>query len=612
MKHSRFKYPLLISALTAISTPLLANPVQLDPLQVTVTTPLRMAQPLAESLAATTVITRADIERLQPDSVAQLLRGTAGVEFASSGGAGSVTSLFMRGTNSNHTLVLIDGVKINSPTDGRASWQFLPVSQIERIEIVRGPQSSVWGADAIGGVVNIITRQATASTNQGEIRVGAGNQNTRLIDASYAAASEATRFTSVLNYRETDGFNARPADTSGEKDGYEHYGLRLQLEHDLNERNTLSAGYLRSQGDNQYDNCSDASWSTSDACKEEFTLQTLSLGWTHQLTEAWQIDTLLQRMDEDRKDFFEGEANGRTQTQRDQLGIKATLTTDSFNLVSGFDVQKERILKGTGFTQDRRDIFGIFAQTQYQLTDDWTLSAGLRHDDDEFFGNQTTGNLGLDWQVSNQHNLGASISQGYRAPNLMELYGPASWGANPNLQPEKSTNYELYWRYQPGTGLQTEVRLFQNEIDNLIVLDDFWVNYNLDEARIRGAELSARYTYLNWHLSSSITLQNPKDRSNNELLPRRARESGRIDLDYQVTHWGAGFTVEGQSKRANSAWDSLEMGGYVLAHTRAHWHLSPDWTLRAKIDNLFDKDYEQAIGYNTPGRYFETSLTYRF
>ncbi|MCD8513209.1 MAG: TonB-dependent receptor plug domain-containing protein [Nitrincola sp.] len=216
MKTSLFNRTLLLSAIAAISLPLNAQ-TRLDPLVVTVTTPLRMSQPVDQTLAATTVITRADIERLQPESVAQLLRGTAGVEFASNGGAGSVTSLFMRGTNSNHTLVMIDGVKINSPTDGRASWNFLPVSQIERIEIVRGPQSTIWGADAIGGVVNIITRQADASHNHGEIRIGAGNQNTRLIDTNYAAASASTRFTSALSFRETDGFNARPADTSGEK-----------------------------------------------------------------------------------------------------------------------------------------------------------------------------------------------------------------------------------------------------------------------------------------------------------------------------------------------------------------------------------------------------------
>ena len=612
MKTHTLNQTLLFSAVIAVSTQLLAEPVQLDPLRVTVTTPLRMTQPIDQTLAATTVITRADIERQQPESVAQLLRGTAGVELASNGGAGSVTSLFMRGTNSNHTLVLIDGVKINSPTDGRASWQFLPISQIERIEIVRGPQSSVWGADAIGGVVNIITRQMDLPINQGEIRVGAGNQNTRLMDASYTLANTSTQFTSALNYRETKGFNARFSDTSGERDGYEHYGLRLQVKHDLSERNTLSAGYLRSQGDNQYDNCSDAFWNSSNACKEEFSLQTLNLGWTHKLSETWQFDTQLQRVDEDRKDFFEGNANGRTQTQRDQLGIKATLTTTPFSLVTGFDAQKERVLKNSDFTRNRREIFGAFVQSHYQLTDEWTLSAGLRHDNDEFFGNKTTGNIGLDWQVSHAHSLGTLVSQGYRAPNLMELYGPATWGANPNLQPEKSINYEIYWHYQPSATFQTEVRVFQNDIDNLIVLDDFWMNYNLDAARIRGAELSAHYTYHNWYLSGSLTLQNPKDRTNDELLPRRARESGRLDLDYIETRWGTGFTLEGQSKRTNSAWDSIEMGGYALVNTRAHWNLSPEWTLRAKIDNLFDKDYEQAAGYNTQGRYFETSLTYRF
>ncbi|QEW07462.1 TonB-dependent receptor plug domain-containing protein [Nitrincola iocasae] len=608
MKHPLYRHTLLLTALTSVSTPLLANTVQLEPLLVTVTTPLRMAQPLHETQAATTVITRADIERQQPESVAQLLRGHAGIEFASSGGAGSITSLFMRGSNSNHTLVMIDGVKINNPTSGGVSWQYLPVNQIERVEIVRGPQSSVWGADAIGGVINIITRKANTPGTTGEIRLGVGQQNTRLTDANFSAANATTRFTSSLSYRGSDSINARTADTSGEKDGYEHYGLRLQLEHDLNERNTLSAGYLRSQGDNQYDSCS--IWpAASNNCKEDYSLQTLSLGWTHQLTNAWQMEALLQRVEEDREDFFESQNNGRTHTQRDQLGIKATLSTDPFSLVSGFDAQKERILKGSGFTQDSRDIFGVFAQTHYRLTDAWTLSAGVRHDDDEFFGNQTTGNLGLDWQLHSAHNIGASISQGYRAPNLMELYGPASWGANPDLMPEESINYELFWRYQPGSAFNAEVRLFQNEIDNLIV----WSagqNLNINESRIRGAEVTLGYQLANWRFSGALTLQDPINREDDSLLLRRAREHGRIDIDYAVSNWGAGATLEGQSKRYD--FGGQRMGGYVLLNTHAHWQLSSDWTLRAKIDNLFDQDYEQALGYHTPGRYVETSLTYRF
>ncbi|MCD8513207.1 MAG: TonB-dependent receptor [Nitrincola sp.] len=305
------------------------------------------------------------------------------------------------------------------------------------------------------------------------------------------------------------------------------------------------------------------------------------------------------------------------------LESRRQLTTTPFRFVSGFDAQKERILKGSGFTRDQRDIFGVFLQTQYQLTDNWTLSGGLRHDDDEFFGNQTTGNIGLDWQLNNQHNLGATISQGYRAPNLMELYGP--WGANPNLQPEKSINYELYWRYQHSNEVSNEIRVFQNTIDNLIQSDRLYDFYNIDKARIRGIEFVSKYNSGNLYLSGSITIQNPKDitsedqialrasdRDSGRLLPRRSRESGRFDIDYQNSIGGLGITFEGQGKRSDTAWTSNEMGGYVLAHTRAHWHLSPDWTLRAKIDNLFDKDYEQAAGYNTQGRYFETSLTYRF
>ncbi|WP_160142058.1 TonB-dependent receptor domain-containing protein [Nitrincola tapanii] len=594
---------LLASAILAASLSAQAENHHLDPLLVTVTTPLRIDQPLRETLAATSVITRAEIERRQPESVAQLLRGFPGVEFASNGGAGSQTSLFLRGSNSNHTLVLIDGVKANSPIDGSVRWEFIPVSQIERIEIVRGPQSSVWGADAIGGVVNIITRKAALAGTQGEIRVGAGQQNTQLTDASFSATQEATRFNSALSYRKSDGFNATQADTSGEKDGFEHYALRLQVEQDLDERNTLSAGYLRSQGTNEYD-CWD-----HPLCKQNFALQTLNLGWIHQLTENWLLDTALQRVDEDRRDFRAGQSNGQVKTQRDQLGLKATFTTERYRLVTGLDTQKERLLEATNFSRKSREIYGLFLQTHYQIHEAWTLSLGARHDDDAFFGEQTNANLGVSWQINDVHTLGATLSQGYRAPNFIELYGPAWWGANPNLKAEEALNHELFWRYQPNNAMHAEIRVFQNDIDNLIV----WTNgqnININKSRIRGSELSLGYQLAQWQFGAAITLQDPMNRQDDSLLLRRAREHGRIDVDYQDTIWGAGFSLEGQSKRYD--FGDQRMGGYALVNTRAHWQLAKDWRLSAKIDNLFDKDYEQALGYNTPSRYFETSLTYRF
>ncbi|WP_151670414.1 TonB-dependent receptor domain-containing protein [Nitrincola schmidtii] len=617
MKTPSFKRTLLLSAIAAISLPLQAE-TSLDPLVVTVTTPLRMSQPVDQTLAATTVITRADIERQQPESVAQLLRGTPGVEFASTGGSGSMTSLFLRGSNSNHTLVLIDGVKANNPTDGSFRWEFLPVSQIERIEIVRGPQSSIWGADAIGGVVNIITRSPIQAGTQGEIRVGAGQQNTQLTDANFSAANETTRFNSSLSYRKSDGFNATQADTTGEKDGFEHYAVRLQVEQDIDDQNTVSAGYLRSQGTNEYDNSCDTApppdfqCISNNAFKQNFVLQTINFGLKATVTDSFTIDSNFSRTAEDRKEFREGVANGRVKTERDQASVKSTYRLENIAMVMGLDAQKERLLEASDYLRNSREIYGVFAQTSYDLNEFWQLSAGIRHDKDQFFGEKTTGNLGLQWIVSNSNTLGASIAQGYRAPNLLELYGPISWGSNPELQPEKSLNYELYWRYKPTNDLNTELRLFQNEIDNLIVgnPNNSWKFNNINEARIRGAEVSVTYSIENFNFNSAITLQDPVNRQTDTLLTRRAREHARFDIDYAVSNWGAGVTLEGQSKRYD--FGNQRMGGYALVNTRAHWHLSPDWTLRAKIDNLFDKDYEQAVGFNTQGRYFETSLTYRF
>ena len=612
LKTPSFNRTLLLSAIAAISLPLQAQ-TRLDPLVVTVTTPLRMSQPVDQTLAATTVITRADIERQQPESVAQLLRGTPGVEFASTGGAGSMTSLFLRGSNSNHTLVLIDGVKANNPTDGSFRWEFLPVSQIERIEIVRGPQSSIWGADAIGGVINIITVTPIQAGTQGEIRVGAGQQNTQLTDANFSAANETTRFNSSLSYRKSDGFNATQTDTTGEKDGFEHYAVRLQVEQDIDDQNTVSAGYLRNQGTNEYDACS-----SSNACKQNFSIETIRFGWEHQLTENWAINSNLSRLSEKREDYREGLDNGKFDSYRDSLNLSAIYDSHSLSVTSGFDGNRERLRAArTGFgpttSRTTRDSHGVFSQAFWQASSRTSVQAGFRFDHDQLFGDQSTGNIGISYNLNDDNIVGMSYSEGYKAPSLNELYG---FAGNENLNAEESKNYELFWRYQPAQSSFTEIRIFQNDIDNLI--DWAWTGpgdwdgqlFNLSKVRIKGAELSVGYQLNNWMFNSSLTIQNPKNRENNTLLLRRAREHAKLDIDYTVSNWGAGVTLEGQSKRYD--FGNQRMGGYAIMNTRTHWHLSPDWTLRAKIDNLFDKDYEQAAGYNTQGRYFETSLTYRF
>lgn len=586
----------------------LANDSQeLDPLVVTAQ---RISQPLSQTLAATTVITRADIDRLQPSSLADLLQGQAGVEIGRNGGKMGATSVFMRGTNSNHTLILVDGQKINDPTAGGASLQFIPVSQIERIEIVRGPQSSAWGADALGGVINIITKKEHDRPYAGHIRERFGRYNTYALDGDLRLGDEATRLNLGLHLERSDGFNAQTADTSGEEDGYRHYSLNLGLEQEIGRQHQLGFQLLHSRGENDYDGCfNTTTFASSHDCLQEFETTTAQGRWQAELSRNWDMSLTASRTEELREDFFEGDANGEINTRRDAIQLEHRFNYEDYAASLGIDTSHEKLLKADNFDKDQRDAYGIYAQGNFQLVESLNLSLGARYDDDEFFGSHTTGNVGLAWKFAPSYQVGSSVSTGYRAPNLQELYGPASWGANPDLKPEESLNYEAWVAFNNQQGTRVKASLFQNTIDNLIVSDENWTLQNLNEARIRGLELEAQKRLENWRLGLAFTLQDPENRETGDQLARRAKHHGKIDVDYLGENWSLGGSIQGQGERPD--WDK-DLSGYALLNLRGHYAFNEHWRVDGKIDNVLDKDYELASGFNTPGIYPEVSLRFDF
>lgn len=615
--HKKFhKKPLSLFCFM-LSSSVLAQTSETVPLEITVTTPLRAPQALNETQAATTVITREHIEQSQADSVAQVLRGQPGVEFASNGSTSSLTSIFLRGSNSNHTLVLVDGIKINNPTDGTVSFQFVPVDQIERIEIIRGPQSSAWGADAIGGVINIITRKSTLPGSSGSWTAGLGQNNSEFGSLNFSFADEQTRLNTGMSYRHSSGFNNTTADVSGEDDGHNSKAFNVQFEHQFNDQQRINVSHIQTHGRNQYD-CFD----TPD-CVQKFRFSTSQIGWQQQVNALWSIQARVQRLLEDRRDFRQQADNGRFDSRRDTLSLgtnyNSAIALWSFGAEwNQTKIDAARFGSFSSITANERENGGIFSQLSYDLSHALTLNLGTRWDHDEFYGNYTTTNLGVRYDLNTAHTLGASYSQGFRSPTMLDLYG--GFGGNTELNPEESDNFEVFWRYQSdqqrAQGHTLEMRAFQNQISNLIAWQftgpgDFQgQNFNIGKAQIQGVEVSHLYRLQHWSVNTALTLQDPVDEDADSQLLRRAKEIARVDLDYQVHRWSAGVTLEGQGDRQDFADTTLD--AYLLTHLRANWYLTPDLTLRAKLDNVTDKDYQQANGFNTQGRYAEAQLSYQF
>ncbi|MCK0714256.1 TonB-dependent receptor domain-containing protein [Chromohalobacter sarecensis] len=590
---------------------------RLSDLQVTAN---RLPQSQSDVLASTTVIDRDDIERSQAGSIIDLLQGRAGIEIAQNGSPGTTSSLFMRGTESDHSLVLVDGVRVNSATSGGASLEMLPLEAIERIEIVRGPRAAAYGADAIGGVIQVFTRHGTDTGTQGGLKASAGSDSTQRQSAWVATGDDDTRLNASLFHRDGDGFNATQADDSGERDGFEREGAQLGLSHRINDDVDVSVNALRQNFEGEYDNCS---FPASQDCVTKGYLQSFGGQLDVQLQPDWQMQITAGHFDEQREERYDGERQSLTETHRDEVGLQHRFTRDNGVDVLGVDYRHDNIdfnnRAGESYQKDSRENYGIYGMMQRNYGAH-ELSGSLRYDDDSLFGDKATGNAAYAYQLTQNQRLGVSYGTAFKAPSLSDMYG--TYNPNPDLDAEESKSLEAFWAFSQGDW-KTRVTAFQNRIEDMIVYTGVSPNgtyRNIDEARIRGLELSG-----GWHgerlvTQLSVTFQDPEVRSwsddyagisAGDRLLNRSEHYARLDTDYKINNeWSIGSTLWAFSER--TSYGGQEVGGYGVVDLRTSWQVTPMVELSAKMENAFDKEYQLVDGYNTQDRYVEGGVTLRF
>jgi len=610
-----------VALATAFSSLAVQAADRLDDVQVTAN---RLPQSQTDVLASTTIIDRDEIERSQADSVVELLQGRAGIEMTQSGPPGATSSLFMRGSESDHTLVLVDGVRINPATSGGARLEFLSPAAIERIEIVRGPRAAAYGADAIGGVIQIFTRRGGEGT-QATLNLRAGEDSTSKQNLFVSTGDADTRLNASLFHRDGDGFNATQADTSGERDGFERTGGQASLSHRFSDKVSLKLNTLRQNIEADYDSCYPGATSNCNDYITKGYQQTFGGEMDVQLESNWEMAITAGHFDEQYEERADGTRTTLTESHRNEAGIQHRFTRDNGIDVLGIDYRQEHIdyhddAYGNSYQKDSRENYGIYGMVQRQYGDH-EVSGSLRHDDDSLFGDETTGSLAYAYHLTPSQRLGLSYSTAYKAPSLMDLYGPSSWGANPDLDAEKSKNLEAFWSFDKGPW-NARATLFENRIDDLIVYTGEYpdaMNRNVDEARIRGAELSGGWHGERLSMKLALTFQNPEVRSDStgtqergDRLLNRAERFARWDIDYAVTQtWQVGGTLRGSDQRTTyegSGSGLTDVAGYGVVDLRTAWQVTPKIELSAKLENAFDKDYQLVDGYNTQDRYFEAGV----
>lgn len=554
----------------------------------------RSAETVDDTLATVSVITREDIERSQAPDLLELLKLQPGIDLARTGGSGQSTALFLRGTNSNHTLVLIDGVRVSPLLSGAYDYAHLPIAQIERIEIVRGPQAAYWGSEAIGGVIQIFTRQP----EHWAIRAGAGSHGTISSHASAAWRGEHGMIGVTLGRNRTDGISAQNAagfSFDPDRDAYSNKHVSLRAETQLgNQQLALTA--LGTAAEVEFD---EGRSEVNDSAVGLSVSGDITPAWSHRLAFGSMSDRL-----ETAAYFSIFDSRRRTLDWQNQIelsersllhaGINSSeehgRDISSFDGSANIDERRRNNAAHLGYRHD-------FGRHQSELA--------LRHDRNSEFGSDTSAQVSWGWNLTKSARLLANYGEGFRAPNLNEQFSPGFGGlfaGNPDLDPERSRSYELGVVMQLTPAQQLQIQAFSSRIRDLISFSggQTFRAENIARAEIQGLELSHRLELGDWQLRNALTWQDARNQDTDSKLLRRPDRKWSSSVDYQFdTGLGLGADLLLVSKRADFG---ARLPGYGVVNLRAVYPFNARWRIEARIDNVLDKVYELAHGYNTPDR----------
>lgn len=575
-----------------------------------VVTASRAAENTSEISASTTVITREDIEARQSVSLAQLLSLAGGIDVASNGAPGASTSVFMRGTNSNHVLVLIDGVRANTANDGRFDFSLLRPEDIERIEIVRGARSAQYGSDAIGGVIQIFTRK----TSRNFVAIRAGSFKTQELQAGVGIIKDLDHLSLTASYADLDGFSARKAPSNQDRDGQHSKSAQINAGKQLGEKSMLQFNAIYQDRQVEFDQ----------GLSDE-QLSNARVAFSHATTANWQQTLELGYNRVERDNTLDASRLQGSWVNQVNLGKAG-------NLIAGIDYQQEEINTGDFGYDKTIQSHGGFVTIESTLQK-LGINASARRDEHERFGGHNTGSLTLTYPVATSLRAYGTVASAFKAPTAEQLFslgfngfceedgdfdfddfGPCFVG-NPALQPEKSKQRELGIRWQVAQQHTLTTNVYDNEIRGLITNDfAFPNNYiNLNRARIKGVELTAQGKHGIFNYQINANSLKAKDDNGDDLLRRPRGGLNGLFMLQPSSRWSVGTEVIARSHAKDFGNAGIErVPGYTLVNLLGQWKATPQLTLGLRADNVTDKQYAQVIGFNTADRSGYVTARYSF
>jgi len=594
------------------------GPNKLDSVVVTATrSPIR----LSEVLADLTVLNRADIERQAFGGLADLLRNSGCVEMVRNGGPGTSTSLYLRGAETRHTVVLVDGVRVDSQASGGTAWQGIPLSQIERVEVLKGPASAIYGSDAVGGVVQIFTRKGGPRL-QAELGVGLGNLGTRKLDAGLTGSSGLLDFALSAAAERSDGFNSTidsPSSFSyiADRDGWKNHNLKARVGLQLNPAHRLEALALSSHADAQYDGSKNTPNNDDHSIQDTRVAQ---LSWSAQWVPALQTQLSLGQSNEQ---YETKPSIYQTETRLRNISLNGSYEISKGQQLNFIVERREDRLENPNLlTADKVDKRHQNALALGWLWSQDALSLQLhgRHDDDSQFGGVNTGTVAAGYVIAPGLRLVSSIGTAFRAPTLFQrgsIYGPdlSKPGVKP-LDAEHGRNFEFGLKYGNERS-EFSVTAYRNRTRDLIIygapgscINKGGCYQNVASARLQGLSLQGSTEIAGIRLSSTMDLQAPKDMSTSKLLARRARMYGTLRADTTVASWKLGAAVQSSGQRYDNAANTKPLAGYALLNFDAQYSLTRELRLQLNLDNAFNRSYQTAGGYAQAPRTVFVGLRY--
>ncbi|EIO3984321.1 Vitamin B12 transporter BtuB [Vibrio vulnificus] len=609
---------LLAIAMASLFTPisyLHAQEVQTN--DTVVVTANRFEQVESSVLASISVVTKAEIEQLNVTTALDILKTLPGVEVNSQGGKGQISSLFLRGTSSKHTLVLVDGVKINSATAGGAELGLIPAFAIEQIEVVRGPRAAIYGSDAIGGVIHIKTIPANRQTKH-DANLGYGNDDhSSLAWRSSGELNDSTQASFVFSDEKSDGYRVNEVAPSDDSHGYQSQTLFGSLRHEINDAWSVQFNGYQLSSDVEYAN-------QFSGVKNESNTDFYSIaGSLNFHKDNYSSQLMVSRSD---NESWDGAASGMVAktalfSSRNSVSwLNHWVVVPALTLAAGVDYDQENARQGganaTNYSKTEKDNKAAYVTAHFSKNI-VTAEASIRSDDDSAFGKHNTWNLGLGIAPSDYVEFIASTGTGFKAPTFNDLYWPGS--GNPNLKPETSKSSEVGIRsYLPF--VQIDVSAYRNEIEDMIDWaptgpGGAWTPSNIDNAKIEGIEIEALFETGVIEHRVSAEWKDPRDKSDDSLLIRRARENFSWVSTYSADRFGLSAVANYVGDRKDST--GKMMDAYTLLDISANYKITEALTLGARVGNLFDKEYQTAHSsggkyYVGEGRNWFATVNYRF